>query len=306
MKLLKFTKEQKTGLFALLTLAALYITVNYLKGKDLFSSRNTYYAIFEDVQGLTPTGPVYIKGLKIGTIETINYNEAGENFCVELKISSDYTFPKKSTAESFSSDIMGTRALRIINSGQNSSMQNRDTFLTSSAQGLPEMLASEFTDLKKELSSLIISTDTLINNINHTLSPSLQKELSLSVTHLRKTLAHAQQLTASLEKSAPAVERTIHNIDTLTSRLGTSASHLDNTLQNTTEITAQLKEADLAATITSLRDLLEKMKDPQSTTGKLLTTDSLHNSTDRLIKDLDTLIKNITENPRRYIKISVF
>lgn len=306
MTLLKLSKQQKTGLFALLTLAALYITVNYLKGKDLFSSRNTYYAIFEDVQGLTPTGPVYMKGLKIGTIESIEYNQQKENFSVQIKISSEYKFPNSSTAEAFSSDIMGTRALRIINSQNNILMENRDTFQTSTALGLPEMLASQFNEIKEQLSSLIISSDTLINNINNTLSPQLRQELTLSIAHLRKTLSNAQTLTASLQKSVPTVERTINNIDSLTYKLNTGADHLNSTLHNTTEITAQLKEADLTATITALKNLLEKIQDPSSTTGKLLTTDSLHNSTDQLIRDLNTLIKNITEEPKRYIKISVF
>lgn len=306
MTLLKLSKQQKTGLFALLTLAALYITVNYLKGKDLFSSRNTYYAIFEDVQGLTPTGPVYMKGLKIGTIESIEYNQQKENFSVQIKISSEYKFPNSSTAEAFSSDIMGTRALRIINSQNNILMENRDTFQTSTALGLPEMLASQFNEIKEQLSSLIIASDTLINNINNTLSPQLRQELTLSIAHLRKTLSNAQTLTASLQKSVPTVERTINNIDSLTYKLNTGADHLNSTLYNTTEITAQLKEADLTATITALKNLLEKIQDPSSTTGKLLTTDSLHNSTDQLIRDLNTLIKNITEEPKRYIKISVF
>ncbi len=306
MTLLKLSKQQKTGLFALLTLAALYITVNYLKGKDLFSSRNTYYAIFEDVQGLTPTGPVYMKGLKIGTIESIEYNQQKENFSVQIKISSEYKFPNSSTAEAFSSDIMGTRALRIINSQNNILMENRDTFQTSTALGLPEMLASQFNEIKEQLSSLIISSDTLINNINNTLSPQLRQELTLSIAHLRKTLSNAQTLTASLQKSVPTVERTINNIDSLTYKLNTGADHLNSTLHNTTEITAQLKEADLTATITALKNLLEKIQNPYSTTGKLLTTDSLHNSTDQLIRDLNTLIKNITEEPKRYIKISVF
>ncbi|NCC45720.1 MAG: MCE family protein, partial [Bacteroidia bacterium] len=80
----KLSKEQKIGLFSILTLVSLYIVVNYLKGKDLFSNRNTYYAIYHNVEGLTPTGPVYIRGLKVGTVETIEYNATNDNFTVTM------------------------------------------------------------------------------------------------------------------------------------------------------------------------------------------------------------------------------
>jgi hypothetical protein len=40
--------------------------------------------------------------------------------------------------------------------------------------------------------------------------------------------------------------------------------------------------------------------------GKLLSTDSLHNSVNDLVKDIDELVERITENPKKYIRVSVF
>jgi len=48
------------------------------------------------------------------------------------------------------------------------------------------------------------------------------------------------------------------------------------------------------------------MQNPNGTIGKLLTTDSLHNSINSLVTDLDNLIESINKNPKKYIKISVF
>ena len=49
-----------------------------------------------------------------------------------------------------------------------------------------------------------------------------------------------------------------------------------------------------------------KINDPDGTVGKLLTDDSVYKSVDELLNDVDSLVQKIQENPRKYIKISVF
>ena len=42
------------------------------------------------------------------------------------------------------------------------------------------------------------------------------------------------------------------------------------------------------------------------TNGKLLVDGSVYDSVDELLNDIDTLVKKIEENPKKYLKISVF
>jgi phospholipid/cholesterol/gamma-HCH transport system substrate-binding protein len=55
-----------------------------------------------------------------------------------------------------------------------------------------------------------------------------------------------------------------------------------------------------------LKDLLEKINDPDGTIGKLLVDGSVYDSVDELLTDVDILVKKIQENPKKYLKISVF
>ena len=81
---------------------------------------------------------------------------------------------------------------------------------------------------------------------------------------------------------------------------------MTSTLENIDNITGQLSEADLKATIESLKSLVEKLQDPDGSVGKLLSTDSLHNSVDSLINNINNFVDKMTENPKKFIKISVF
>ena len=46
--------------------------------------------------------------------------------------------------------------------------------------------------------------------------------------------------------------------------------------------------------------------DPDGTVGQLINNDSMYNSVDSLLSDIDELVRKIQENPKKYIKISVF
>ena len=55
-----------------------------------------------------------------------------------------------------------------------------------------------------------------------------------------------------------------------------------------------------------MKNLMEKLQDPNGTIGKLMATDSMHNSLDSLVQSLNSFVEKMTENPKKFIKISVF
>lgn len=48
------------------------------------------------------------------------------------------------------------------------------------------------------------------------------------------------------------------------------------------------------------------MNDPDGTIGKLFVDNSVYDSVDELLKDIDSLVGKIEENPKKYIRISIF
>jgi phospholipid/cholesterol/gamma-HCH transport system substrate-binding protein len=71
-------------------------------------------------------------------------------------------------------------------------------------------------------------------------------------------------------------------------------------------IVASLDENDIKEIVSSFKNLLENINDPDGTIGKLLVDNSVYDSVDALLSDVDTLVRKIQENPKKYIKISVF
>ena len=92
----------------------------------------------------------------------------------------------------------------------------------------------------------------------------------------------------------------------LSDKLGNIADNADSALAGVSSVVNTIDEADIDGVITSFKVLLENINDPDGSIGKLLTDGSVYNSVDELLNDVDSLIKQIQENPKKYLRISVF
>lgn len=306
MEKFRLSRVQAIGLFVLVTLLATFAVINFLRGEDIFSSNSTYYANFETVDGLAVTGPIYIKGLKVGMVEGIEYNMEKDIFEVEFKVKNEFKIPVNSVAEIYSSDIMGSRAMRISLGDSKEYAQAGDTIAAGIVPDMVSMLATEILPLKDEAQKLMANLNTTLDNVNNLLDSNARADLQGAFAHLNRTMANAAALSKSLKDASPQLNGIIENLQVLSKGLGESAGDIHSSLENVNTITSQLSQAELDKTITSLKNLLEKMQDPNGSIGKMLATDSLHNSVNNLLKDVDILVQRITENPKKYIKVSVF
>lgn len=306
MEKFKLTKLQALGLFVLLTLIATFAVVNFLRGEDLFNKSTTYYANFETVDGLTVTGPVFIKGLKVGMVEGIEYDMEKDYFEVEFKIKSKFQIPDNSVAEIYSSDIMGSRALRITMGNSKVYAEGEDTLASAIVPDMVTALTSEIMPLKDQAVKLMAEMETTLDNVNMLLDSGARKDIQSSFANLNRTLANAVSLSAAINEVSPELKDMVRNLQTLSEGLEKSSGSIQGSLANVNEITSQLSQAELGKTVESLRNLLEKMQDPDGSVGKLLATDSLHNAVTTLLNDVDALVKGISEDPKKYIKVSVF
>ena len=90
-----FTREVKVGIMAFVAIFVLYFGLNFLKGINIFSPVSYYFASYENVGGLVPSSPVYVKGFKVGQVEVVKYDfSIKESFVIKISISNDVKLTK--------------------------------------------------------------------------------------------------------------------------------------------------------------------------------------------------------------------
>ena len=66
---MKFTKEIKIAVVAIVGIIVLFYGMNFLKGLTLFSEDNIYYIAFKDISGLSSSSPIYADGYQVGVVK---------------------------------------------------------------------------------------------------------------------------------------------------------------------------------------------------------------------------------------------
>jgi phospholipid/cholesterol/gamma-HCH transport system substrate-binding protein len=303
---MKLNRATKIGIFLVIIVIASFALLNFLKGQDIFKHTRTYYAVYDNVEGLTPSSPVFLQGLKIGTIEKITFEAEYLKFIIKIGINENYHIPRNSTAQIFNTNFMGSKAMRIVFGDSNYFLHKGDTIKTQREPEITAIISNELVPLKQKIDTLVTTLNVTARALNAVLNTETQAHLTAGIAALRNTMDNLQQFTKTLEQEKGNIKNIIKTTNEFMSELQTGGSDLTRTLNNLASITDSLQAADIKATITHLNTLLLQANNPEGSVGKLLHDDNLYNNVSRAVDHLDSLISAIQSNPKKYIKITVF
>ncbi len=303
---MKMSNRQKIGLFVILVLVVLFFALNFLRGSGFFSSSGKYYTYLSNVEGIIKTSPVYIKGLKVGIIEDIKLDPIKDSFLVKISVKREYLLPIDSKTEVYSSDILGGKAIRINVGNSSYHAKSGDTLKGENVPDLISLLASNVGPLKDKVENALDKFNITLESINSILDTTSQLRLKSSISNLNKTLFNLQQISSDIKEASPELKQILANLNSLSTSLADPQGDLVNVISNLNALSKKLSSLELNNMVEQINNLLQKVQNPSSTTGKLLTSDSLHKEIENLIVEINNLIKKIEQNPKKFLRISVF
>ena len=299
-------KEFKVGIFAIAVMVASFFLLNYLQGEDIFNRELEIVAHYEDVQGLVPSAPVFIKGYKAGKVTDVEYDAENAVFNVTCSVLKEFPISVDSKLSIYSTDIMGTKGVRIILGTSETMIESGDTLYGIVEPGLMDDLAEGLSPLLEKVSSTLDSLGTTVSGVNRLLSDANTSSISRTLKNLELAVANVKDLSRTVKGKSEEINNLMQNLSDFSESLTGIASKADTTLTDINKIVSTVSEADLNGVVTSFKELLDNVNDPDGSIGKLLKDDSVYNSVDSLLLDLNVLVNKIEQNPKKYLKISVF
>lgn len=300
------TKEFKIGLFTVVVLTASFFIINYLRGEDIFNREIELFSTYEDVEGLVASAPVYIKGYKAGKVTDVSYMPETAKFRVLCSVKKEFQIPDDSRMTIYSVDIMGGKGVRI-DLGESSVPAADGSFLLPGFEaGLMDGLAAGITPLLDKVTSTLDSLNLTVAGVNRILTEENAASVSRTLAHLESTMKDVNDIVGVVDDRSAELDSFMLGLASLSDKLVAVAASADTTLVGVNEFVSVLNESDISGLVSSFKALLESMNDSDGTIGKLLTDDSVYDSVDALLNNVDTLVRKIEENPKKYIKISVF
>lgn len=288
---MKKSNELLVGLFTLFLLAVLYWGVNFLKGENLFSNKQFFYAVYDNVNGLTISRPVTINGFKVGQVSNIDFNSQNADLIVQVAIEEDIPFSTNSILEIYDSDIMGSKSLELkVRSGIKMA-NSGDTLIGSIATGLTSEVSEQFGSVKVGLDQLIISFDKVLKEIE-ILSGTANRLLLTNEQKLSSSMNHIESVSSVVESHTQSIDKILLNLAQITDSLSSIQyiSISDNILHVSQE----------------LETIISGIHSSDGTIGKIIYQDSIYHDLKNVINSMDNLLIDIQNNPKKYINISIW
>jgi phospholipid/cholesterol/gamma-HCH transport system substrate-binding protein len=331
------SRETKIGLLSVIVVALMIWGYMFLKGKNLLSKSDTFYAIFDDVTELSISAPVVLNGFKIGTVTNIQLDKNNVNqMTVTFIVEGDYSIPKNAIAAKKSVGVMGGKAISIefnaICSGDNCA-ESGDTLKGKDIGFIGSMLGEE--DISKYTSELTLSARSIIANIGKEGEPGSVNETIRQLEIISKNMA---ALTASanrmVETNSRSIESTLRNVDKISQGLAKNNENIDHIVKNLDKISGDLAKSNIdqtvgklnttmdgatsgiaelkttlqstTKTLDNLQGILQSVEKGNGTMSRLIYDENLYINLNKTSRELSLLLQDLRLNPKRYAHFSLF
>jgi len=302
---LKVSRELKTGIIAILIIILSVWGFNFVKNKSLYEKTRTFYAEYSNVQGLIPTSPVTINGLRVGKVLDITFHPTKKGVLIaHILLTNKVQFSKNSIAQIYSPDFISGKSLKIDIIDDNADFAiSGDTLRGEIDSGILGMINEQIAPLQSKVESFVVNTDSVMQSLSAVLDVENQKNIKNS---LRK-------LSLTLDKFNSIANNADHLIADNKSKIDSILNNANSAMQNFSQISDSLQQADLGATMIKLKKslesfsvILDSIENGHGTIGKLMVDDKLYNNLEGATKELEELLKEVKLHPKRFVHISVF
>ncbi|WP_224490181.1 MlaD family protein [Robertkochia flava] len=301
---MKLSRELKTAIIIIGGILLFVLGFTFLKSSSLFDSSKTFYAVYQNVNGLTAGTSVDINGLAVGSIKDIRFVDERGNLVVTFTVSKDFEFSENSEVEIYDTGIIGGKSLRIIpvfDGGPTA--KSGDTLVSSIKPGITDLVTQRLNPLQEKLEMLLTSADTVLVGMDKVMNPESRENLRSGIENLNDVLVNVKSVSGKLDQF----------LDDNKENLGTSLENVGRLTANLAKVSDTIAEADLGKTIralestaSNLNEMISKIQQGDGSLAKLINDEKLYNNLNSASGELQLLLEDMRVNPKRYVHFSLF
>ena len=289
---MKRKKEVQIGLLAILAIALAYVGINFLKGIEIFKKSTTYYAHFDNLSSVTVATPVLVSGFKVGTVRSVSFDYArGYGATVELSLDPHVRITPESQVRIKMNPLSGSELILQIAPKGTQYLAEGDTIPSISPQG--DLLSVATDKILPEVANMMPTINATLERLNALLN---DKNIDSTLLGLNLASQQLHGMVAGLNQTTHRLDPVISNVGQMTSNLATfsgqlSSMHLDSLMLSLQSTTAHLQQVS------------QQLRSKDNTAGLLLNDPALYIRLDSLVRSADHLMRDLKENPKRYVRL---
>ena len=301
---MKLTKEIKTSIFVLFSVLLFIFGFNFLKGTSILDKQKTLYAVYDEVDGLMVGASVSVNGLAIGNVTSLDFLPNSTKILVTLKVKDKLRFSRNSTATLHETGLIGGIAISIDPVFEDGNIiKSGDTLKSVIRPGLTELINEQIQPLQRNLQSILVSVDSLFLGVTNIMNKDSQNNLKVALDEMTSAIS-------SINSSAIILEKTLKSNDL---KINNTIGNIESISSNMEKITDSIAKTSLKQTISNLEKSIEginksvqDLNSDSSSLGLLIRNDEFYKKLNSSVNDLNQLLIDLKNNPKRYIHFSIF
>lgn len=300
---MKISREIKTAILVISSILLFIWGYSFLKGRDLFNSYKTFYAVYDEVEGLAPSAPVTINGLAVGKVTSITLHNDGK-LLVEIQVKTDFPISKTTIATIYEPGLLGGKSIALIPDFKNPAEAIDGQQLSTNVKpGMLSNIGDKLSPLQTKVEKTVVTADSLLMALNNVFDRNTQDNLRKSIAELSVTMKEfseaAKGVNGLIADNKTKFDGTFTNLNKATANF----SKLSDSLNNA-NIGVAMKKLDKA--LTNVDKIVNDVQSGKGTLGKLLKDDGMYDNLEGASLEMKQLVKDLKENPKRYVHFSVF
>lgn len=278
-------------------------------GTSIFDNKIVFVAYFKNVNGLVKGSPVWVAGMEVGNVKTLNFVNLDSTRQVEVifrvKQSVWPLITQGAEVQLGTIGLLGDKLVEVVPGPTDAERIIEGNVIPTSDPGSAESLFAAGTEAMEEAGSLIGNLDDVLGKMSRgegtlgklSTDDKLYAQLSSLSSNLN-TLVNDMQ--ANQERVWSSIEVTAESISKLTNKVDQNSGTLGKIIND-----PQLYD-NLAATSARLDTLLGKLNTAEGSLGLMVSDTALYMETVDLLTRMSNLVSDIEKNPGRYFKFSIF
>lgn len=291
--------ELRVGLLVTFSVILLTIVIVILGEKaNIFTRKYTLKTVLSRVEGLTVGAPVWLAGVEVGNVQKIKFTGLKEGGKIEVIMSIDRRVMELIREDSIaiitSKGLLGDKIIYVTVGSENKKV-------------VPEggmLISEEFTDFATVLEKL----STALSKLS-----SLSEKIDEVAGEL-KSISHKTDTVITKIESGKGTLGKLINDDALYEDLRSSVYTLNTIVKEINSSRGTLGKFvkdpalydRLNSTAEKMNSFLEKIERGEGTLGLLAKDEKLYRDLEDATGSLKELLKDIKDNPKKYLNIKVF
>lgn len=314
---MKISNETRIGIVVIVAVVILFAGLNFLKGRSLFKKDLVYYSYYEKVDGLKVSSPVEYRGYQVGQVSDIRFvGERSNKVLVEFNVTEKIKLPKDTRARIFSQDLMNTKAINLEPGKSISILNERDTLWGDVEKDLKEQVSMQILPLKTKAEKMLASLDSVLVVIQYIFTEETKHNIKNSLSSIRRTLKNVESTSGSLDSIVKSeggrLDNIFKNIESISGNLRKNNDNISNILANVSSLSDSVIAANVGSSlreinkaVSTINVITEKVSKDEGSLGAILNNRDLYNNLNETSQNLNKLMIEVRENPKRFVQFSL-